>query len=448
MKLIRPTNRYKYNEQEELADVVNDLNDNDITIDVASMDKLKRSVVSCTKSHAATYPCEYCESPAKTFKDQTMKKSQLTWPPSTMNGRPRTITGIKRIVRSIEESDRPLSKHYVKGIKGRSVFLNQPNFDYIIDLPTEYMHSLCIGLLGRLVELTYNVGKKRKRVTRRKRTNPKLFNELISTIQVLREFSRRCRNLDPSVLKAQEYRNLLIFFFPIVIKNIKETFKKERQLWLSLAFAIRACVIPNEEFEKVNKESIVKSCELFYNLFYEVYGQKNCTYSLHVIASHLMKIRGNVPLTERSAFPFESFYSEMKNLFKPGTSAPLKQILQNTIMKRLLEYHTCKKSIYYSEVSEKETMENNSMIYTVNNGKYEFYIITKIDGNEFTCKKQGKFEYKTPILPSLKWSTVGVYRKGPTGTELFSINRNEIRGKLISVLDMIITCPFNVLNEK
>lgn len=144
-----------------------------------------------------------------------MSKSQLTWPPQTMNGRPRTITAIHRIVNSIEEDDGELTSDYVKGIKGRSVFLDQPNFDYILDIPTEYLHLVCLGIVKRMLELTYKIGKKRPRVTKRKRSNPQLFNDLISCVQVVREFSRRVRNLDTSVLKAQEYRNILLFFFQL-----------------------------------------------------------------------------------------------------------------------------------------------------------------------------------------------------------------------------------------
>ena len=155
--------------------------------------------------------------------------------------------------------------------------------------------------------------------------------------------------MDTSVFKAQEYRNILLFFFPIVIENIGEKHKKEHQLWLTLVFMVKSCVLPNEKFEHVEKQTIHEACELFYNLFFELFGHQNCSYSIHIVGSHILKVRGNVPLTERSAFPFESFYSEMQNLFKSGTHSPLKQILGNTIMKRTSEHHNCEKSIHYKE---------------------------------------------------------------------------------------------------
>lgn len=447
VKIIRPTNRYKYDEQQEIAQFISNLNENDINIDAAIFDNLKRSVVKDVKNHASTHPCEYCEASAKHYIDETMTRRQLTWPPETMNGRPRTITAIRRIVNDIEAGQEHLSSSYLKGIKGRSILLDQPNFDFILDIPAEYMHLSCLGIVKHMLEYTYKTGKTRTRITIRKRSDPKLFNNLIMLVRVPREFPRRVRNLDTSIYKAQEYRNVLLFFFPIVLENIPEQFKKERQLWLTLVFMIKSCVIPNEEFNNVNKETICNACELFYNLFYELFGQRNCTYSVHVLSSHLFKIRGNVPLTERSAFLFESFYAEMKKNFKPGTNSPLKQILSNTILKRSVEFHTCEKTILYTP-DKKNTMENNALIYTYKNQKYDFYEIQSVEGQEFTCKKQGKFDYKTNILPNYNWKSVGIFKKGPTGTDIVKIQRNEVKGKVISVLNVLVTCPVNVLNEK
>lgn len=346
LRLIRPNERYKYDEQEELANVVADINSSGMIIDTGVGDNPKRSTFKMAKTCAATHGCEYCEAPSLFYKDNTMTRGHLTWPPSTMNGRPRTITGIRRIVNQIEEEGYSnLSKDYVKGIKDRSVFLNQNNFDLILDLPSEYMHSVCLGNGKKLLECTYKLGKDKHRVTKRKRCDPKVFNDLIASVQVFHEFSRRCRNLDTAVYKAQEYRNVILFFFVIVLENIPEEHKKERQLWLTMAFMIRSCILPNEEFRHVSQASIVNACELYYNLYHELFGQRNCAYSIHVVSSHLLKMKGNAPLTEKSAFRFESFYSEMKNLFNAGTRAPLKQILQNTFMKRALEFHACEKKL-------------------------------------------------------------------------------------------------------
>ena len=467
IRLIRPHHKFKFDEQIQIGEVVNDINESDIIIDTCVLDKPMRSKMRNFQGQCAKYPCEYCEACAVTLFDpknapsieltkkrykqqidnikekielmrqapgtsrakeqderkivsllQTIdelkleennelkmyKKSHLTWPASTMNGRPRTITSIRRIVAEIEQSEVNLPNEVKKGIKGHSVLLFQPNFDFITDFPCEYMHSVCQGAVKRTVELTFNVGEKRYRVTKRKRSNPDLYNEKIKLVDSPREFSRRCRYLDFSVFKAQDYRNLLLFFFPIVIECIEIEFVKERKLWLSLVFIIRACILPNNEYENVQQRTIYAACELFYNLYEEVYGAKNCTYSIHIVGSHILKIRGNCPLTEKSAFMFESYFSEMKNLFQPGTQAPLKQILKNTIMKRQIEYHTCEKTIFYAPEKKKgqrvesfQNKENNHTIYTYENNCHNFHNIVEVNNDLFICTKQGKFEYSNSL---------------------------------------------------
>ena len=212
IKLIRPNERYRYNEQEELANVVSDLNSSEVSIDTCVCDNPKRSNLRMAMCCSGRHGCEYCEVASIRYKDDTMTKSHLTWPPCTMNGRPRTITAIKRIVRDIEDEDTEVTKDYMKGIKGRSVLLDQDNFDIVLDLPTEYMHLVCLGTVKRMLLFMYKLGTDKNRVTKRIRCDPKDFNDIIAGIQVIREFSRRCRNLDCSVYKAQEYRNILLFF--------------------------------------------------------------------------------------------------------------------------------------------------------------------------------------------------------------------------------------------
>ena len=85
--------------------------------------------------------------------------------------------------------------------------------------------------------LTFNVGEKRERSTSRKLTCPSVYNNLMKTVKVPREFSRRARNMDISVLKAQEMRNIELFFSPIIVNCIKKQ-AKERKLWLLLSFIL------------------------------------------------------------------------------------------------------------------------------------------------------------------------------------------------------------------
>ena len=516
LRIIRPCQRYKYDEQSELKKVLEDINSNNFIIDCAVLDNLKRAIIRCAKNHAGKFACEYCYNAAVIYNDLSKKasaaiekryttqenqlsqqlsqiqetqetetdneeamnirqqlqvltqekelelqktgRSKLTWPVSTMTGNLRTIEHVTTIVNEIE-NDPQLVKtdpDYCKGIKGKSLFIEQPYFHLITDIPCEYMHTTCLGVVKRLVTLTFTVGENRERITKRKLSPPKLYNDLIRDIQVPREFPRRCRTLDFGVMKAVEFRNVLIFFFPIVLNCIPDEFEKEKTMWLHLVYMIRACLIPNDEFEHVDTAKIKSACKHFYNLFQELFGAINCSYSIHVVPSHLLLIRGNEPLTFRSAFKFESFFSEMRQLFQPGTRSTTKQILQNCYVKRLLENHMCKKTTFFApEKKRKEGAtfipgkENNSLIYTMNdkNSIKMYTIVEKLSENEFLCTEQGKFNAQMPLVPEYDWSKVGVFKEGPKSEHRKKIVRKNIKGKVLKILDYLITCPLNVLHE-
>ena len=462
IRLVRTMKNFKLDDQQQLASVLQDINDNDIGIYCASLDKPKRTIACCIMSHAAYYPCEYCECKAHVIdigENENVKRKQLVWPYETKNGKLRTVNSIRVIADQIVENGGPLERDVAKGITGRSLFLDQPRFNMISDIPAEYMHTTCLGLVKRVVELTFKVGENRDRVTKRKLSDPQLFNDLIRLVQVPRECGRRCRNLDFAVYKAQEFRNIVLFLFPLVIKCIEPTFADEIKLWYNLVFMVRSCVLPNIEFRTLPNRLVSNACDNFYRLYQKLYGKKNCTYSVHVVSSHLLLIRGNQPLTFKSAFKFESFFAEMKNLYVPGTLSTVKQILQNSYMKRTVEHHECEKTIFFDckkkPVEGKPItpgLENNYLIYTTDEtNNHHFYQIVdqdKDNSDVFICIKQGKFPFKPNLTPNINWGQVGVYKLGPTNEEEHhEIHRSEICGKVLIVDNLLITCPLNVLRE-
>lgn len=495
-RLVRPLKKEFVENQEQLKKFLCDICDNSLTIDCAVGDNPKRSDFRLCLNHSALYACEYCfakavritnkksksENPdiSKTLILERIKKLEQTknpensktikilkkivadldkhkvskcrqmtvWPSSTANQELRSKDSILQIVESIENhdsEDEPLSRDDVKGVIGRSLFLNIDYFDFVTSIPAEYMHLLCLGTVKRLTELTFNVGINRTRVTKRKLSSTKDFNLLMAQTKVFFESSRRARDLDFSVYKAEEFRNLILFFFPHVLSCVEET-ACERQLWLYLAFMVRSCIIPDNEFFNVNVSQITLACQKFYKLFEKTFGVTNCAYSLHVLCCHLLQIRQLGPLTETSAFLFESFYGELRNSFVPGTPAPLKQILENVFLKRAITPHSCEKSIYLTNYDTAK--QSNSLIYTYEKDNINMYkVLDQIDG-EVICNPQGKFVCEFTETPELSWSSVGVFKKGATTDEVIKLPHKAIAGKVLKVGLYLITCPENVLKEK
>lgn len=79
------------------------------------------------------------------------KSSHSVWPYSTRNGSPRTKEEVLSIINLLEENDRSqLTADDIKGIVGKSLLLDIPDFDFINAIPAEYMHLGCLGVVKRL----------------------------------------------------------------------------------------------------------------------------------------------------------------------------------------------------------------------------------------------------------------------------------------------------------
>ena len=318
--LIRPL--HVYPPQDFLQEIITELHACNITINSFLGDNPKRAIARHCLSHSSSFPCEYCFHQGALLRDSTksftnelsqlnsqidclqsqdildkctqdnlklfqsleqsmtkksQKKTKTVWPANTRHGEPRTKDSILSILDKINEN-RNLPRKEKKGIVSKSPFLDLPYFDFVLDIPVDYMHTACLGVVKKLIELCFNVGEVRPRVTTRKLSSPSAFNDSMATIQVPREFSRRGRALDFSVLKAQEFRNIILFFFPFII-NCFSPDDKEIKLWLLLSYILRACILPPEESESIHFNVIGECADKFYILYEKLFGSTNCTYN-------------------------------------------------------------------------------------------------------------------------------------------------------------------------
>lgn len=496
--IVRPVQKkYKVDPKPYFRDFINDLKNNDLIIKMFIGDNPKRALAREALCHSSLYACEYCSQRAASFvifekqvrakkkhleeqikvieqkieglksddehdrsevkdliaikdtlnislKDITKKKkSQVVWPSSTRNGEPRTQENVLEIVNQIEQNPN-LTPDEKKGFVGRSPLLSLETYDFVRDTPCEYMHGVCLGTVKRLVELTFNVGINRTRITKRKLTPISSFNTRIGTVKVVFECSRRARSLDFAVWKGQEFRNLVLFFFPVVIDCLEEN-AQERKLWLFVAYVVRACTLPQKEFKDIDLNTIESCCEKYYKLYERLFGQQNCSYNTHIVFSHIIEMRAHGPLTDTSAFGFENFYGEMRNSFTPGTVSPLKQIMSKVLLKRALDHHVCKPKLLFTNYET--SLECNNLIYTYTNKMYNFYRIEEITGNKLNCVKIVTSDMSYPSVPNLNWRSVGHVKLEQITSEKKMID-SKFAGKVIKVNDTLVTCPRNVLQEK
>ena len=497
IRIVRPLNKYPIENQLQFAAVLNDVIENNLTIEAVVADNPKRAFIRNSLQFSGKNGCEYCFQTGVPFRNKNSQEtvcivhtimkqkkeikakidsldkdsdsdqiksleniykhlneaesmakkkrqtSHIVWPANTRDGEQRTKEKILDIVEQME-SGIELTQPEKKGIKGRSLLLNIEHFDFVISLPTEYMHLICLGVVKRLLEISFNVGESRPRANNSRPISPAQFNESMKDVKVFHEFSRRARKLDLAVMKAQEMRNIVLFFFSLITEGMTD--EKEVKLWEMLAFAVRACILPENEYANVNIEHIKYCMKNFYVLYQQLFGAQNCTYSIHVFCSHLMKMRKAGPLTQTSAFKFEAFYAELRRAFQPGTVSVLKQMFQTIFLKRMLGNHVCEETIYYRE---KDTaLECNSLIYTYEDNTHVIYKIQSLENDGYICNQMGNHPVNMPCTNMLNWSSVGVYRKGGLSSENVLLKKEEIAGKVIKIKNLLITCPVNILREK
>ena len=497
IRIVRPINKQHLDHQEQLRAVLQDVTRNQLKIEAMVADNPKRAFLRFSMQFSSKNGCEYCFETGVSFrkcntektnifvckmqkqkkdlsdeikllgqekdseKIKTLQKliqnldeaeriakkqkisTHVVWPANTRVGEQRTREKILEIVDKIE-SGIDMSPEEKKGIKGRSLLLDIEGFDFILGIQTEYMHLVALGLVKRLLELCFNIGESRPRQIQTKLASTEKFNESMKNVKFPKESSRRARKLDLSVMKAQEMRNILIFLFPLVTQCL--SIEKEIKLWEMFAFMVRACILPENEYEIINIASIEYCLKKFYILYEQLYGVQNCTYSVHVFCSHLLKMRKSGPLTDTSAFKFEAFYAELRNSFAPGTPSVLKQMFQSIILRRILSHHVCKEKIFHSE---KDTaLECNSLIYVFENNVHVIYKIQSIQNDTFICHQIGNHPVEFQCTTMLNWASVGVYRKGGLSSVDVHVKKQCVAGKVIKVDKYLITCPANILREK
>jgi len=89
-------------------------------------------------------------------------------------------------------------------------------FDVFQQLMPEYMHNSCLGIGKKLMKYTFNDTRDPKKSSGL--FNPTLLNRLLLSTKVPNEISRVTRNISHGSFKAEEYRNILLLYFPAVLE--------------------------------------------------------------------------------------------------------------------------------------------------------------------------------------------------------------------------------------
>jgi hypothetical protein len=279
-----------------------------------------------------------------------------------------------------------------------------------------------------------------------------LQNE-IWKVKVPSDFNRRGRDLTLKYT-AEEFRNMCIFLFPLVVEHAPEKYKSVLQL---LAFLVRAYLADDFSFRKKMRSGDLRDLlDDFYFTYKEAFDVQGCTYNIHII-SHLDLLRKRALLTETSAFQFERSYGGLKFHTRLAKMSKCKRAMQKCLMRSSVG-HMCKKETRYT--TSPTSRSDDSLIYTeMAPGSHRFYTLerlnvkntedpatilhsaSKIVVDDYIVRVKMKDKTKR-----LQMNEVGAYNYKEVGGAAF-VKKKDIRGKAIRVGPYIITVPMNVLME-
>ncbi len=301
-----------------LKPFLDDLAESGLTVRYVIGDAPKRASMQGLKSHAAKAGCPYCYA----------KKTTGYYPASTVNARRRTDEELRERAQAIADGH-PAEED--DGIREPSLLRNIPDFDLIHHVPSESMHLMFLGVVRKMLKLMYKqVGVTNKFARYRAEFRPvslEPLNRELARAKGLSRFSRRPRDFDSAVYKAEEYRNLVLAFWPAVLKTCP---LGTRQAWLRTVYCARACSLPNDLYDNLKAETDYGARDLrkWYIEFEEAFGLEACSHNVHVF-HHLDLVRALGPLSKTSASKYEDHYALVKTSYKPGTMSKGKQALES-----------------------------------------------------------------------------------------------------------------------
>ena len=206
---------------------------------------------------------------------------------------------------------------------GRSILEELDYFDMIEDVPLDYMHIVLLGVMKKLLKIWFIDVGDFKHAQKDKDEISKRIEKINETVP--NDFQRKLRSLTFILrYKASELRSFLLYYGPIVLKNILRS--DLYQNFMKLHVAIKICV--NQKFYKMNTLT-EKLIDEFILEMAEIYGEHEIVHNVHALHHIPKECEARGVLDNFSCFEFENNMSLIKKLIHSSKN-PMQQ-LQNRI---------------------------------------------------------------------------------------------------------------------
>lgn len=214
-----------------------------------------------------------------------------------------------------------------------TIMANIPNFNLVLDIPFDYMHCICIGVMKKL--LLFWIGLPKHKESLPSNLINVIDEKLLNLSKYIpNEFQRKHNSRihplrDANRWKATELRQCLLYTGIIAFKNVlsKDTYNN----FLALSIAIRILLKKNvtNEYNNYAKQLLI----YFVTSFKYIYGEMFMSHNIHSTLHLADDAKQFGSLNYTSAFPYENFMQPLKKKIKTGMK-PLQQLTRRYAERR------------------------------------------------------------------------------------------------------------------
>ena len=245
--------------------------------------------------------------------------------------------GDKRAPRTIVQHEQDATRAEaentaINGVKGFSPVMLLPVFHIIRSFPPDYMHCVLLGVV-KLVLSTWTKSTESQKPwyigTKTKMIDARLKNLLPPS-----EITRVPQSLyNLTMWKASEFKNFLLYYFLICLKNIlRGVYYKH---WLLFVYAIH--IFCSDKIEPRDFKKASKALKKFVEDIESLYGRELMKYNVHLLLHVPQSVQDFRALWGWSTFPYESYNFILKNMLN-GSQAVLQQICTSYLRYQSIKY--------------------------------------------------------------------------------------------------------------
>ena len=100
--------------------------------------------------------------------------------------------------------------------------------------------------------------------------------------------------IEPSKMKAQQFRNLAMFagFSAIAaIRPVDAHALRVRRVWALIVYSMRLLRLPWQEFQAFSDTHITRISKTLLDAWIKAFGLRSCVYNVHVAICHILEVK-------------------------------------------------------------------------------------------------------------------------------------------------------------